>query len=589
MAEMSPTSSTSQKVLAALTELRNRTGVESDDNGANFVDIMMARVTAHQSTKDGLKDIIKDHDASAAVSDRDYKDRWVEQARHAQASKKTDNSTKSVHTLSRQEQAALHQKRSAQSADQIASAQKAADAKVEQCDTADDKSVKQIESVASTQSAKEVYAAQQASKDEKAFRGLKEVAKLLLDAEKEGTLTLPDSVKSVLEKIAGTDAAEAGQALPLLQNLLTVLRNLEDSKTAQDLQKTLGNATWGEDVAALFSDLQVNVGIKAGQQINLGKLIKALRALSHIAQSGNKGDAEQLVPNTAAMALVMNREPSSAAVSDDPALIPDPLAAKKKADKERLAALVGDGLHVPNSQQKPDLSNNPLNPMVKPERSLEGSRDISDAFARGAQQGRSGGEGAGRAAAAQIVQAAATGGKNMAFDAPKIDVASSATQSVQALGATAQAARAAVAAQTAPQMPHPATQQVMVQVQKFPITKDTQLNISLNPAELGRVDVKITIDQYGKATAVILADKPETLALLQKDGHHLEKALQQAGLNSSAQDLHYSLKEQAQQHDQQAGGRKRRALFEGDEEAKPLSVDTHIRDDGLPYRINYHA
>jgi hypothetical protein len=74
--------------------------------------------------------------------------------------------------------------------------------------------------------------------------------------------------------------------------------------------------------------------------------------------------------------------------------------------------------------------------------------------------------------------------------------------------------------------------------------------------------------------------------LLQKDGNYLERALQQAGLNSSAQDLHYSLKEQAQQRGNESGGRKRRALFEDEESAKPVAIDTQMREDGLPYRVN---
>jgi flagellar hook-length control protein FliK len=583
MAEMSPTISASQKILAALSDLKGRTGDMSDDNGANFVDVMMARVTAHQNTKDGLKDIVGDRDAQSYTQRdyaTDYQERWVDQARHAQASRQ-DRDKVSARASQKQDHHA--DRHAIERADYHAAAdQKSIDAqKQKQADavTASD-AARSASKTADAKSAK--------SKGDKAFDGLKDVAKLLLDAEKDGTLSLPENVKAVLEKIAGTEATEAGQALPLLQNLLTVLRKLEDGPAGKDLNKILGKATWGEDIVKLFSDLQVNVGIQEGQPINLGKMIKALRALSHISQSENQGQIEASVPHTAAMPLVMNQE-HQAKTQEGNTVVDVWEQNKNKKNKELASDLAGIGLGIPNSQQKPDLNNHPLNPMVKPDRALDAGRDISDAFARGAQQGRIGGDGsaaAGRAATSQMIQSAATSGKEPLFDAPKLD-ASSSVQSVQGVAATSQAARAAVAAQAS--LPHAATQQVMVQVQKFPITKDTQLSISLNPAELGRVDVKIMIDQHGKATAIIMADKPETLALLQKDGQHLEKALQQAGLNSSAQDLHYSLKEQAQQREHEAGGRKRRALFDHDENVKPLAVDTQTRDDGLPYRINYHA
>jgi len=74
-----------------------------------------------------------------------------------------------------------------------------------------------------------------------------------------------------------------------------------------------------------------------------------------------------------------------------------------------------------------------------------------------------------------------------------------------------------------------------------------QFDIRLDPAELGRVDVRITVDESGKAQAALSVEKPQTLELLQKDSSHLETALKDAGLDLSQNGLNFSLKGQQQQ------------------------------------------
>ncbi|MEJ0044109.1 MAG: flagellar hook-length control protein FliK [Rhizomicrobium sp.] len=72
-------------------------------------------------------------------------------------------------------------------------------------------------------------------------------------------------------------------------------------------------------------------------------------------------------------------------------------------------------------------------------------------------------------------------------------------------------------------------------------------DIRLDPAELGRVDVRLTVDDAGKAQATLSVEKPQTLELLQKDQVHLERALKEAGLDMSQNGLNFSLKGQQQQ------------------------------------------
>jgi flagellar hook-length control protein FliK len=74
-----------------------------------------------------------------------------------------------------------------------------------------------------------------------------------------------------------------------------------------------------------------------------------------------------------------------------------------------------------------------------------------------------------------------------------------------------------------------------------------QFDISLDPPELGRVDVRLTVDNAGKAQAHLAADKPETLQMLQRDSSSLERALKDSGIQLSNNGLQFSLKGQGGQ------------------------------------------
>jgi flagellar hook-length control protein FliK len=88
-----------------------------------------------------------------------------------------------------------------------------------------------------------------------------------------------------------------------------------------------------------------------------------------------------------------------------------------------------------------------------------------------------------------------------------------------------------------------------------------QFDIRLDPPELGRVEIRLSIDAAGKASAHLSADQPQTLDLLQKDAASLTRALREAGLNVSQDGLNFSLRQQS--HDgngaQQGQGQARHA------------------------------
>lgn len=74
-----------------------------------------------------------------------------------------------------------------------------------------------------------------------------------------------------------------------------------------------------------------------------------------------------------------------------------------------------------------------------------------------------------------------------------------------------------------------------------------QFEIRLDPPELGRVDVRLSIDASGKTQAHMTADQPQTLDLLQKDATNLTQALRDAGLDVSQGGLNFSLRGQDRQ------------------------------------------
>ncbi|MCZ8316275.1 flagellar hook-length control protein FliK [Phreatobacter sp.] len=88
----------------------------------------------------------------------------------------------------------------------------------------------------------------------------------------------------------------------------------------------------------------------------------------------------------------------------------------------------------------------------------------------------------------------------------------------------------------------------------------TRFDIRLDPAELGRIDVQLTVDRDGHVKSKLVVEKQETLDLLQRDQRNLERVLTQAGVQTSEGSLEFSLKDQGGQsaRDQQQDPRSTR-------------------------------
>lgn len=104
----------------------------------------------------------------------------------------------------------------------------------------------------------------------------------------------------------------------------------------------------------------------------------------------------------------------------------------------------------------------------------------------------------------------------------------------------------------------PPAMQVAVQVQQAAEDGNDRVSIQLTPHDLGKIEVQLEFGAGGKLRAKVMAENPQTLEMLQKDAKGLEKALQDAGLNTDANSLSFSLQQdngdQAQQRQQGQDG-----------------------------------
>jgi hypothetical protein len=124
-------------------------------------------------------------------------------------------------------------------------------------------------------------------------------------------------------------------------------------------------------------------------------------------------------------------------------------------------------------------------------------------------------------------------------------------------GSLAAAGKAAATAGTGAGNPAPAVppaEQVAVQIQRAAAQGQSKVQIRLNPAELGRIDVKLDVGDDGHVRAVLAVDKPETLDLMQRDPRALERALQAAGLKTDQGSLSFNLRDDGTGGGQNAGG-----------------------------------
>lgn len=100
--------------------------------------------------------------------------------------------------------------------------------------------------------------------------------------------------------------------------------------------------------------------------------------------------------------------------------------------------------------------------------------------------------------------------------------------------------------------PAPLHEQVAFQVKTALADGSSKISIRLDPAELGKLDIKLNVGADGKTGVVITADHRSTLDLLQRDAQGLMRALADAGLQADSSSLSFNLRggqQDGQQHE----------------------------------------
>lgn len=102
-----------------------------------------------------------------------------------------------------------------------------------------------------------------------------------------------------------------------------------------------------------------------------------------------------------------------------------------------------------------------------------------------------------------------------------------------------------------------------------------QFDIRLDPGELGRVDVNLSISDKGEVTARMVVDRVETLHLLQRDARTLERAFEQAGLKPSDAGVDITLRDPSDQ----SGFRQNRQQDEAPQRGRVFANGSEAGDD----------
>lgn len=98
---------------------------------------------------------------------------------------------------------------------------------------------------------------------------------------------------------------------------------------------------------------------------------------------------------------------------------------------------------------------------------------------------------------------------------------------------------------------------VTVEVVRAARAGKREVSVRLDPPELGKVEIRWSVDEAGKVRTVVAADNPATLELLRRDSSQLARALNSAGVAADTGAFSFDLR----QDSGASGGQQRQAAF----------------------------
>ena len=157
-------------------------------------------------------------------------------------------------------------------------------------------------------------------------------------------------------------------------------------------------------------------------------------------------------------------------------------------------------------------------------------------------------------------------------DTPDLNQAANAVQQPQAPSATTPVAtQFTVTAATAAAVP---LNGLALQIAVTAQSGKSRFEIRLDPAELGRIDVRIDVDRHGQFTSHLTVEKSETLAMLRQDAPQLQRALDNAEFKTGDGGLQFSLRDQSSssQNTGDETGRNAQRLIISEDDTIPAAV-----------------
>jgi len=325
---------------------------------------------------------------------------------------------------------------------------------------------------------------------------------------------------------------------------------------AQDAQKTDNP---NSDIAAALASMQNVVPLPAQTKVAPGdggetaqRTIDPAQLRAALEQNAQSPQTKPATPALPVMP-VQGGADDDADSTDEAGLAPNGAAAKPtEAADVTLASAAQHLLRPATPAQTTQAQAVPARFDAKAD-SQDGGAN-ADANGQGSQNGSQNGQpghAAPQAAAQPAAHATAApaapaqqAGTNTATLAAANASNNAAVSAASAPASTSAMLHVAPAAQTASQ-PDIAALAVTIAAKSADGTK--HFDIRLDPPEFGRIDVRMSVDDAGKAQAHLTADKPQTLALLQRDCGTLQRALKDSGVDVGNSGLQFSLRGQERQ------------------------------------------
>lgn len=140
------------------------------------------------------------------------------------------------------------------------------------------------------------------------------------------------------------------------------------------------------------------------------------------------------------------------------------------------------------------------------------------------------------------------GGQQQGASQPSVTLPQPLSQ--QVYGNTGSAAPSHFAQHLAQASGVPVLDQVMVHLRNNQHDGSSRIQIQLEPAELGRLEIRLDVAADGKTGVTVTAESRAALETLQRDARGLERALNDAGLKTDSGSLSFNLRGEQQDHQQ---------------------------------------